>query len=88
MKNEITIVEQGIVSQVTQFEKLLDTLGLPSQNVIASMDERQNIMNMLPNMIINMPEEQKRDARYLSKFVAGAAIGLFDASLILYGMKL
>ena len=81
MKNEITIVEQGIVSQVTQFEKLLDTLGLPSQNVIASMDERQNIMNMLPNMIINMPEEQKRDARYLSKFVAGAAIGLFDASL-------
>ena len=64
MKNEITIVEQGIVSQVTQFEKLLDTLGLPSQNVIASMDERQNIINMLPNMIINMPEEQKRDARY------------------------
>ena len=58
MKNEITIVEQGIVSQVTQFEKLLDTLGLPSQNVIASMDERQNIMNMLPNMIIYMPEEQ------------------------------
>ena len=38
MKNEVTIVEQGIVSQVTQFEKLLDELGLPSQNVIASMD--------------------------------------------------
>lgn len=81
MKDEMTIVEQGIVTQVTQFEKFLDALGLPSQNVIASMDERENIMNMLPNLIINMPEEQKHDARYLSKFVAGAAIGLFDASL-------
>lgn len=81
MKNEVSIVEQGIVSQVTQFEKLLDELGLPSQNVIASMDERKNIMNMLPNLIMNIPVEQKRDARYLSKFVAGAAIGLFDASL-------
>lgn len=81
MKNEITIVEQGIVSQVTKFEKLLEALELPSENVIASMDEREKIMNMLPDLIMNMPVEQKRDARYLSKFVAGAAIGLFDASL-------
>ena len=34
MKDEMTIVEQGIVTQVTQFEKFLDALGLPSQNVI------------------------------------------------------
>lgn len=81
MKNEITIVEQGIDSQVTKFEKLLEALELPSENVIASMDEREQIMNMLPDLIMNMPVEQKRDARYLSKFVAGAAIGLFDASL-------
>lgn len=80
-KSEITVVEQGIVSQVTQFETYLDTLGLPSENIIASIEERGRIMQMLPQLISELPDEQKRDARYLSKFVAGAAIGLFDASL-------
>lgn len=38
-------------------------------------------MKNLPTFIDSLPAEVKRDARYLSKFVAGAAIGLFDASL-------
>ena len=36
---------------------------------------------MLPSILENMPQEYKTNARYLSKFVAGAAIGLYDASL-------
>lgn len=79
--NEVTIVENDIINQVTQFEKVLDSLGLPSQNIIASLDERETIMKNLPQLIAEIPADQKRDARYLSKFVAGAAIGLFDASL-------
>lgn len=38
-------------------------------------------MNALPRFMSKIQPEQKRDAIYLSKFIAGAAIGLFDASL-------
>lgn len=81
---EHEIIEQNITqlsNQMTQFEGLLISMGLPSENIIASIDERENIMNMLPSLIQQLPSEQKRNATYLSRFVAGAAIGLFDAAL-------
>lgn len=55
--------------------------GLPIDNIIASSDERKIIENNLPNYINNLPSDVKQDARYLSKFVIGAATGLFDYSL-------
>ncbi len=81
--SNIEIVESGgsLVEKVTKFELMLNDLGLPSENIIASVDERENIMKMLPQLMNSIPESQKRDATYLSRFVAGAAIGLFDASL-------
>ena len=79
--NEIVESNVALVEQVTRFEAVLNEWGLPSENIIASVDERQNIMTMLPGLIASISEEQKREATYLSKFVAGAAIGLFDASL-------
>lgn len=38
-QNEIATTEERYISQVTQFEKYLDSLGLPSENIIASIDE-------------------------------------------------
>lgn len=70
-----------LATQMTKFEELLSSYGLPSENVIASIDERENVMNALPRFMSKIQPEQKRDAVYLSKFIAGAAIGLFDASL-------
>ncbi|HEM2905648.1 TPA: hypothetical protein ACHVAL_001167, partial [Streptococcus suis] len=63
------------------FERYLEQYGLPTDNVIASESERQLMQKMLPQILENMPQEHKTNARYLSKFVAGAAIGLYDASL-------
>lgn len=72
----------GLLStDTTKFEEYLAHLGLPTENIIASLPERQIIEKNLPAFIESLPTEVKRDARYLSKFVAGAAIGLFDASL-------
>ena len=81
--SNIEIVESGgsLVEKVTKFELMLNNLGLPSENIIASVDERENIMKMLPQLMNSIPESQKRGATYLSRFVAGAVIGLFDASL-------
>lgn len=79
--NEIIESNSQLATQMTQFENLLLAMGLPADNVIAPIDERENIMTMLPNLISKLPPDQKRNATYLSRFVAGAAIGLFDASL-------
>lgn len=83
MNNEV-IPKQGtalLSTDVTRFEEYLDRLGLPTDNIIAALPERQVIEQNLPGFIESLSPEVKRDARYLSKFVAGAAIGLFDASL-------
>ena len=48
---EHEIIEQNnthLSNQMTQFEELLNSMGLPSENIIASIEERENIMNMLP----------------------------------------
>ncbi len=59
----------------------LEQVGLPSDNIIAEQSERSIIGQNLPAYIRSLPEEIKRDARYLSKFVVGAGFGLFDYSL-------
>lgn len=59
----------------------LEQVGLPSDNIIADQSERAIIGQNLPNYIQSLPDDVKRDARYLSKFVVGAGFGLFDYSL-------
>src|SRR3954453_1375398 len=59
----------------------LQTMGFPSDNVIAAQDERRIIGDNLESLIRDLPAEAKKDARYLSKFVIGAGFGLFDYSL-------
>lgn len=83
MSTDVT-VKSGtglLATDTTKFEAYLEHLGLPTENIIAPLAERKNIENNLPAFIESLPPEVKRDGRYLSKFVAGAAIGLFDASL-------
>ena len=59
----------------------LKDMGLPSDGIIADQAERKTIGDNLDGLIRDLPDEIKRNARYLSKFVIGAAFGLFDYSL-------
>jgi hypothetical protein len=59
----------------------LQDMGLPSDNIIADQAERKTIGDNLDGLIRDLPDEIKKDARYLSKFVIGAGVGLFDYSL-------
>ncbi len=70
-----------IESQVQVITDFLSDLGLPSDNIIASNQEREVIGQTLPQYISNLPADLKQDARYLSKFVVGAGFGLFDYAL-------
>jgi len=65
----------------SKFEAYLTSLGLPTEHIIASPEERARIMLAIPEFVSSLPIDVKRDARYLSKFIAGSAVGLFDASL-------
>ncbi len=67
--------------QAQRVVDFLQQFGLPSDNIIADQDERSIIGKNLPAYIESLPDDVKRDARYLSKFVVGAGIGLFDYSL-------
>lgn len=63
------------------FAGYLAQLGLPTDNVIATSDERDIVATNLPAFLSSLPAEEKREARYLAKFVGATAVGLFDAAL-------
>lgn len=65
----------------TQFDDFLENLGLPQENILASIDERTTIQNNFPSLVNSISEGSKNQARYLSKFAAASYIGLFDAAL-------
>ena len=78
---EVVARKAAFIEQGTQFEDMLKEWGLPSENIIASADERIRLVENLPSLMATIPVEQRQNATYLSSFVAGALIGLFDASL-------
>ena len=78
---EVIVRSAAFIEQGTQFEVMLKEWGLPSENIIASADERIRLVENLPSLMSTIPAEQRQNATYLSRFVAGALIGLFDASL-------
>jgi hypothetical protein len=82
--SDMNIISQGntsISTDFSKFESFLTSLALPTENIIANPNERARIMAALPEFINSLPIEIRREARYLSKFIAGSAVGLFDSSL-------
>lgn len=71
--------------QIGPFEsgllRYLETFGLPSKGIFASIDERRVTVSNLQNVIVKIPQADRSDSTYLSKYVAAAAAGLFDAAL-------
>ena len=53
-----------LANQMTRFEELLVSYGLPSENVIAPIDERETIMSALPSFLSKMTPEEKREATF------------------------
>jgi hypothetical protein len=72
---------KDLAVETNTFERYLQQLGLPTTNVIASTTERHVVASNLQSFMAALSTEEKRDARYLSKFVGASAIGLFDAGL-------
>ncbi|NNJ28058.1 hypothetical protein [Alienimonas chondri] len=75
------IKPRDLTAETNTFTTYLSQLGLPTDNVIATTDERDLVATNLPSFLESLSKEQLREARYLSKFVGATAIGLFDAAL-------
>lgn len=71
--------------QIAPFEagllSYLQSYGLPSEGIFASIDERRVTVSNLHNVVTKIPESDRLTSTYLSKYVAAAAAGLFDAAL-------
>ena len=80
LDNEQTNNQLAIISN-SNFELYLNELGLPSQNILASIQEKQQIASNIPSVIMQIPESIRQNANYLSKFVSSVAIGRFDSAL-------
>ncbi len=55
--------------------------GLPTTNVLVSIPERTRVFGNVDHVINKLESSRLADAVYISKFLAAAASGLFDAAL-------
>jgi hypothetical protein len=67
-------IEQGIDSFTVQLTGFLDTLGLPSDRVLVVTEERRKVIFNLPGVLGLLTAEARREAAYISKFVAACAV--------------
>lgn len=77
----VNTARTDLAVDTSTFSTYLESLGLPTQNIIASSDQRRVVAQNLPSFIAALPPGERQNARYLSKFLGATAIGLFDAAL-------
>jgi hypothetical protein len=75
------ITPSDLAAETNIYTSYLAQEGLPTDNIIATTEERSIVATNLPAFLATLPAEEKRDARYLAKFVGASAVGLFDAAL-------
>lgn len=81
-QNALTTIDaRDLAADTNVYSAYLTQMGLPTDNIIATTEERLIVAGNLPAFLESLPPEEKRDARYLSKFVGATAVGLFDAAL-------
>ena len=55
--------------------------GLPTENVLASNEEKTKLFNNFSSAIALLPTNERAKSDYLTKFVVASAVGLFDGAL-------
>jgi hypothetical protein len=77
--------QEELVGGLERFQStLLDRMGaagLPVDSVLVDIDQRRRVLANLPDAIDILAPEDRARSYYISKMVAAAAAGLFDAAL-------
>lgn len=80
-KSIVPINPADLAAETNVYTAYLAQVGLPTDNIIATTEERSIVASNLPIFLNSLPPEEKREARYLSKFIGASAVCLFDAAL-------
>ncbi len=84
-KGEIIGKDSDPIKALQVFEdKILDGMksyGLPVENVLVPVNERVVVFRNVGSVLRKIEDDQKVNSVYFSKFLAAAAVGLFDAAL-------
>lgn len=86
MDNGIIVVdEKSVNTSITTYDnqllEFINKLGLPTQNILVSIDERKKVVKNIDDVVNLLEAEKRGEAKYISKFIAASAAGLFDAAL-------
>src|SRR6266481_10182042 len=73
-KTELQTFETGLMTFIAQH-------GLPTENVLVPVPERVRVFGNVEAVLDLLGPEHKQKSVYVSKFIAAAASGLFDAAL-------
>lgn len=83
---EVLIVDAGkLISPIgelnSQLEGYLSNTGLPVLDVVAPIAERKKVISQLAETLQILPDSDRPNAHYLSRFTIAIAAGLFDGAL-------
>ena len=81
IKNNQNEITQIIQDSNDMHLSVLQEVGLPTEKVLSSLDERKIAIANLSFIIDKMDSELIRESYYLSKFFVAVSTGLFDAAL-------
>ncbi|WP_144876123.1 hypothetical protein, partial [Hyella patelloides] len=79
--NESSQIETSIAAFSKPIADLLTHIGLPTENILSPIAERETVIFSLEKTLRILPIEEKRKAEYLSKFTVSITVGLFDGAL-------
>jgi hypothetical protein len=74
-------IENSIAAFNQPLANLLTHIGLPTENILSSIEERRKIIFALESVIEILPIEDRAKSIYLSKFTVAVSVGLFDGAL-------
>ncbi|MEU4523451.1 hypothetical protein AB0F52_32655 [Amycolatopsis sp. NPDC024027] len=77
--------EIQVFGELQRFEQMLleqlANAGLPVDGVLVELEEREQALTTLGRALSRLPVQDRGDSYYVSKMIAAAAAGLFDAAL-------
>lgn len=81
IKYESQEIQKDVDTFSGKLEDYLNQIGLPTKNVLVTVKERSKVIFIMPSVVDNLNDKQKKRALYMSKFIASCSVGLFDAAL-------
>lgn len=76
-----TTLEKSIAGLSQPVADYLADLSLPTEDVLAPVEERRKVVHGLADALDILPLEAREKAYYLSKFTVAVAVGLFDGAV-------